>query len=379
MIFMRSSSLLVVAPCEKGREDNARLTQVLTQALAGVEKQFVTTAQEAEEAFRVLAPAEDDFARVLFAVNLDADGINLEYSRLLRLLRAQPHLLEGWLGGVIVDAQSELYTKSTAQELVLTANMSGCSFVGRSLVEGTGSLRNFAVAARKNGHDDLMKAYVDSACSLVQALQTFQGYRRSMPKLAVLHASNHKTSNTFALWHAVSAELDGFAIEELGLRNGTVQDCAGCPYKTCLHFGEKESCFYGGIMVDNVYPAVKSADAIVMICPNYNDAISANLTAFINRLTALYRKRQFYDKALFAVIVSGYSGCDILAKQLSAALNMNKSFYLPGHFAMMEMANDPGTVLNIDGIDGRIRDFARTITQTFRREESFTRKDSVYV
>ena len=86
-------------------------------------------------------------------------------------------------------------------------------------------------------------------------------------------------------------------------------------------------------------------------------------------LTALYRKRQFYDKALFAVIVSGYSGCDILAKQLIAALNMNKSFYLPGHFAIMEMANDPGTVLQLDGIDQRVRDFAHTITHTFRPEE----------
>ncbi len=247
--------------------------------------------------------------------------------------------------------------------------MSGCAFVGRSLVEGAGSLRNFTVTAHKLGTDDLMLAYIDSACALVRAIMAFEGYRRAMPKLTVLHASNHKTSNTFALWHAVSSELSGFAVEELGLRNGAVQDCAGCPYKTCLHFGEKESCFYGGIMVENVYPAVKSADAIVMICPNYNDAISANLTAFINRLTALYRKRQFTDKALFAVIVSGYSGCDILAKQLIAALNMNKSFYLPGHFAIMEMANDPGTVLQLDGIDQRVRDFAHTITHTFRPEE----------
>ena len=97
----------------------------------------------------------------------------------------------------------------------------------------------------------------------------------------------------------------------------------------CLHYGEKESCFYGGVMVENVYPSVRAADAILMVCPNYNDALSANLTAFINRLTALYRKRQFYDKALFAIIVSGYSGCDIVARQLIAALNMNKSFYLP--------------------------------------------------
>ena len=106
---------------------------------------------------------------------------------------------QGWLGGVIVDAKSELYTKSTAQELVLAANMSGCAFVGRSLVEGTGSLRNFTVTAHKLGTDDLMLAYIDSACALVRAIMAFEGYRRAMPKLTVLHASNHKTSNTFGL------------------------------------------------------------------------------------------------------------------------------------------------------------------------------------
>lgn len=367
---MNNDRLLVIAPREPEQAENPRLARVLTAALDGLATERLTTAAEAE-AWLTAHPvaAGEHFARVLFVVGLDSDGVNLEYSRLLRVLRAHPHLLEGWLGGVIVDAKSELYTKSTAQELVLAANMSGCAFVGRSLVEGTGSLRNFTVTAHKLGTDDLMLAYIDSACALVRAIMAFEGYRRAMPKLTVLHASNHKTSNTFALWHAVSSELSGFAVEELGLRNGAVQDCAGCPYKTCLHFGEKESCFYGGIMVENVYPAVKNADAIVMICPNYNDAISANLTAFINRLTALYRKRQFTDKALFAVIVSGYSGCDILAKQLIAALNMNKSFYLPGHFAIMEMANDPGTVLQLDGIDQRVRDFAHTITHTFRPEE----------
>ena len=89
-------------------------------------------------------------------------------------------------------------------------------------------------------------------------------------------------------------------------------------------------------MVENIYPAVKWADAILLLCPNYNDALSANMTAFINRLTALFRTTRFYDKALFAIIVSGYSGSDLLAGQLVTALNMNKTFYLPGNFCMME-------------------------------------------
>ena len=42
-----------------------------------------------------------------------------------------------------------------------------------------------------------------------------------------------------------------------------------------------------------------------------NDALSANLTAAVNRLTALYRAASFEDKAVFAIVVSGYSGGDI--------------------------------------------------------------------
>ena len=41
----------------------------------------------------------------------------------------------------------------------------------------------------------------------------------------------------------------------------------------CLHFGERGSCFYGGVMVENVYPAVKKADGILLLAPNYNAAI----------------------------------------------------------------------------------------------------------
>lgn len=87
---------------------------------------------------------------------------------------------------------------------------------------------------------------------------------------------------------------------------------------------------------------MRRADGVVMLCPNYNDALSANLTAFINRLTALFRQTRFYDKALFALVVSGYSGSDLVARQLISAMNMNKSFYLPGRFALLETANDPG-------------------------------------
>lgn len=121
-------------------------------------------------------------------------------------------------------------------------------------------------------------------------------------------------------------------------------------------------------MVENIYPAVKWADAILLLCPNYNDALSANMTAFINRLTALFRTTRFYDKALFGIIVSGYSGSDLLAGQLVTALNMNKTFYLPGNFCMMETANNAGAAMKLPGIEDRIKEFSEKMTHILIKE-----------
>ena len=63
-------------------------------------------------------------------------------------------------------------------------------------------------------------------------------------------------------------------------------------------------------------------------------------------------------------MVSGYSGGDILARQLIAGLNMNKSFYLPSRFALLETANDPGEAVALPGVGGRLDAFARTIRDT---------------
>ena len=168
-------------------------------------------------------------------------------------------------------------------------------------------------------------------------------------------ASSRPTSNTLALWGRCRRRLEaGCDITEIGLRNGALTDCAGCPYTACLHFGERGGCFYGGVMQDEVYPAVRAADALVLLCPNYNDALPANLTACVNRLTALFRQTRFYDKAVFAIVVSGYSGGDTVARQVVAAMNMNKSFYLPGRFALIETANDPGQALALPGIQEQL-------------------------
>ena len=168
-----------------------------------------------------------------------------------------------------------------------------------------------------------------------------------------------------ALWEQTKSRLgEDIVCTEIGLRNGTLSDCSGCPYTMCLHFGERGGCFYGGVMQEEVYPAMRRCAGVMMLCPNYNDALSANLTACVNRLTALFRQQRFYDKALFAIVVSGYSGGDIVARQLIDGLNMNKSFYLPARFAMIETANDPGEALSLPGVESRVDDFAARVKKT---------------
>jgi multimeric flavodoxin WrbA len=111
-------------------------------------------------------------------------------------------------------------------------------------------------------------------------------------------------------------------------------------------------------MVEKIYPAIIKSDILVMICPNYNDSISANLMAFVNRLTAVFRANDFGKKRVYAIIVSGYSGGDIVAQQIIGAISMNKNFILPEEFAMIETANHAGDIMLIDKIEEKAERFA---------------------
>ena len=298
--------------------------------------------------------------RLLFLVALDEGGCNLAYYRMRSVLRLDGGLLEGCLAALVVTGVGELYTKDVARDLVLSANLAGCAFLGRPLVEATGSLRNFRVQAQTQGTDE-QTAFRLAVAELVERLLAWEALPPPSRVLA-LHASARSTSNTLDFWELVKAGLpEGVEVQEVCLQNGTLADCIGCSYKTCMHFGQQGGCFYGGPMVEEVFPAVRACDAMVMLCANYNDALAANLTAFVNRLTALFRQNRFYEKRLFALIVSGYSGGDLIARQLISGLNMNKSFYLPPRFCMLETANDRGSLVKLPGIAQRGALFAGRI------------------
>ena len=350
-------SLILIHPAPDSGWAGQRLDGVLRHALAGQEVQVVRRAEE-------LSGLEG--RRLLLALALGDAGVNLEYVRMLARLRKEPELLRGCTGGLIVDGAGELYTKSAAAEAALALNRAGCALVGRPLVEATGSLANLAVQAGNLGVG-LMEAYRHAVRELADRVETEVFPKKERPEVLVLHASSHHTSNTMALWSRVRTQLEErCSFREIGLRNGTLSDCSGCPYTMCLHFGERGGCFYGGVMVQEVFPALREADAVVLLCPNYNDALPANLTAAVNRLTALYRAASFEDKAVFAIVVSGYSGGDLVASQVVSALCVNKGFRLPPGAILMETANDAGAALRLPGMEGRLDRFAENLLEQLK-------------
>ncbi len=306
----------------------------------------------------------------IFTVSLGPGGMNEEYRRLIAALYTSPQLLEGVCGGIVIDGPDELFTKKIGRELLFIANRAGCLFPGKPLVEATGSLRNFNVQARllQSSPAEAYKTAVEQLVGKAVALTRKPREKFDKQHLLVLHASSRATSNTLLLWKIVRSHLSRRTeIEEISLRNGELVDCRGCSYETCLHFGEKGDCFYGGLIVDQVYPAVKKCHALLLICPNYNDAVGANMTAFFNRLTALFRTdfKEFASKRVYALVVSGYSGGDIVAEQIADTMSCNKNFILPPHFALVETANEPRSILACPGIKERAAAMAARIEGDF--------------
>lgn len=305
--------------------------------------------------------------KIIFAVELPITGVSNNINKFfLELFKAGKDSLAGSEAILLIHSNYQLHTKTAAQAIIFQSNLLGCRFPGRPLVEATGNMDNLTPLVK------IYKLSEEEICykqcrELGKRFIKDYIYPIENPKILVLHSSNWNTSNSLLLWKMVKSHLNHDNIVEINVGKGNIVDCAGCPYTTCKHFGQQSKCFYGGIIVEEVYPALLDSDAVLFICPNYNDMISANLVAVINRLTALFRKIKFYDKNLFSIIVSGYSGGDALAKQLISALNINKTFRLPPYFSLMATANDRGTINKVPHIEELAEEFAKNINNNIMK------------
>ena len=315
-----------------------------------------------------IASAGEGYARILFIVSTDEGGASDHYYRILRFLRCHPDCLKNCIGGLVVDGTTELYTKSAACELVLAASMAGCLFIGKALVEGTGSLYNQHIIAGRWG-TDLEEAYRRRIAELADRILEFEPPVFERPRIAVIHASENRGSNTLWIAGRVNEILkQSCDIEVLSLLNGTIYDCRGCSYETCLHFSENETCFYGGPITEMALPLIRDCDAILFLCPNYNDSVSANIMALLNRMNNLLLRKDLSSKYAFSIVVSGYSGSDIVARQLLSAVSLNKSLILPPYFCLMQTAHDPGSAKDSAGIETKISAFAENMQEVLLKK-----------
>lgn len=345
-------------------ESSPRLERLLAFALAG---RRVFSAGLAELSGGNLAGK-----RVLFALAVDLGGMGPDTLGMLRTLRQTTAALAGAIGSIIVDGAGELYTKQAAQSICLAANLTGCLFPGKPLVEGTGSLHNHRVSAeRMNCSPE--EAYFRQARALADRLAEFQPPRFSRPNLLMLHASDNRRSNTVAMGSAVCQRLSARCnLSTISLQNGAIYDCRGCSYTACLHYSKSGTCYYGGALPTEVFPAILASDGILLLCPNYNDSVSANIMALINRMTSLLLQSTLYDKYLYAIVVSGYSGGDIVARQVLGALCLNKTMMLPPRFCLFQTANDPGEAMASPGMEARLSRWAGQILDTLLIPEEKT-------
>lgn len=335
-----------------------------------VDTSFISSAEEFDNWIQKLHYYTASYIkdiRIVFAIHLDKTGINLTLMSILKTIENNPKCLSGIVAGILIDGESELHTKNVAKHVAYTINMNGCIIPGKAFSEATGSLKNCKQKAA-NMHLNLKNAYFETSINAIQNVINFKNPNcitgsPKRKKLLCIYAGNKNTSNTYMYWSLIKEILKdkNITINEINLRNGEISDCIGCPFEVCQHFSEESSCFYGGVIVEKVYPAVIECDAMMILCPNYNDSISANIMAFINRLTALYRKMDFNNKLLFAIVVSGYSGGDILAEQLISSLNFNKGFILPAQAITTITANDSGEILKYPDIKDMASDTSKNI------------------
>lgn len=305
--------------------------------------------------------------KVVFVIELDEIGecqLASDYLReqMRQVKNGTPSELAEMVGALIIISSGECYTKSFARKFMFLSNQLGCEFMGHPLVERVANYQNFKTWS-KTLDEKLEDIEVIQIQKLLQRLSQYKTISRNRLKVLVLHAGHKDISNTLMFWDLIKAKISGLEmdIDELHVEEGKISDCYGCSFETCMYYALEKGCFYGGFVVEDLYPKIEKADIVVWICPNYNDAISAKLMAVINRLTALYRSISFSEKYILSIIVSGNSGNDSVAGQLIGALVVNKGFRLPPNFAAMAIANDPGEIMQLTDLNSRVNSYVNYV------------------
>lgn len=308
-------------------------------------------------------------SRVLLVCDLNEIGRDPQIDDWILKLKKKSNdenkmILSGYYFAIITRSQNDWYTKTYARYLCLCLNAMGADIIGKPLLEFLPNYVNLK-AWQKKIQGDLKDIAEQLVHKLVEKIIVTEHVRIFKPKILVLHASKEGISNTLSVWRLTEKALNKlggrFEVKEIAIERGSITDCIGCPFDVCIELAKKLDCTVGGQFVEEIMPALDEADAVVWLCPNYNDTIGADLTSVINRMSGFYRSRDLSQKRFYAIIISGNSGTDAVANQLVGALNLNKGFALAPNFCLTDIAAEPLSVLENSDLNDRVFDFARRI------------------
>ncbi len=168
--------------------------------------------------------------RIIFAIELPITGESSNLNNIFQKLFLRGNdALYGSSAIVLIHSNYQLFTKTAAQSIIFKANLLGCRFVGRPMVEATGNLDNL-IPLKKVYNMDLEEICLYQCRELGERFVNDKVSNIKNPKLLALHSSNRATSNTLTLWDMVKSNLD-MEIQEINIGNGNIVDCKGCPYK----------------------------------------------------------------------------------------------------------------------------------------------------
>lgn len=325
--------------------------------------------------------------RLLVALSLGAEGINVAYLKFLSQLRSGKIDMKSSVAGLVVESAGVLYSKQIATELAFALNQAGCGLIGNPLVEATETLKHFPeiqddssdIGLNLPDYDDSdpMLCYIKAVSLLGQRIAGpgFRGKspltgRPGQPKILVVKPwgagdeNSLELSNVADLWTELQHRLAPFAqIQEYSLRDEMVLGCNDCESHHCGKYVVNRHCFYGAALSREGIYQMAQADALLMLCPSFHNSLHGLQFSLIQQLSPLFVQCEFREKAVFALGVTPYASGDMLANQLISNLCLDYSFYLPPHFALLETAKNPLEAISREGIEERLDKFAHGMLQ----------------
>ncbi len=210
--------------------------------------------------------------------------MNRGFYDLLAHLRTHPNCLDRCVGACWGRPRRSVH-QGSGRTWCWAANLAGCAFVGRPLVEALAILRNFTVQARNAGCS-LEAAYHLAAADLVERVLAFSLPRWSGRSCWPSTPPAGPPPTTLAQWGCAGpAEERCASRRRSGLRKDTLEGTvAGCllHHLPPLRRTGRVASMAASMVPIGGLPRHPEGDAWCCSGPNNYDALSANLTAAIN-------------------------------------------------------------------------------------------------